>query len=243
MGEMTEVERSRPNRSSPAAMTGQLALPFVTDPRFTPDFLETPSNAAALAWLGREPWPGGRLALWGEAGAGKSHLLHLWAARTGAAVVRVEAATSGPPERPVAIDDADAAPERPLLHLLNAAAEAGWPVLLAARRPPARWGTVLPDLVSRLRAITAVEIGQPDEAMLRALLARLVAERQLAVPEAVQEWLLTRLPRTAGAMRDIAERLDGASLAARRPVTRAMAAALLEHDVFVEASPDPPPLR
>ena len=48
-----------------------------------------------------------------------------------------------PPERPVAIDGADLAPERPLLHLLNAAGEFRLPVLLAARRPPARWPTAL----------------------------------------------------------------------------------------------------
>ena len=70
--------------------------------------------------------------------------------------------------------------ETALLHLLNAAGEAGLPILLAAPAPPSRWPVRLPDLASRLRAITAVEIGPPEDALLRTLLARLLAERQLA---------------------------------------------------------------
>lgn len=209
----------------------QLGLPFVSAPLFTADFLEGPSTAEALAWLGRvEEWPLGRLAVWGEAGTGKSHVLHLWAARQGAEIVQGPTLGLEPPTRAVAIDDADGAPETPLFHLLNAAAEAGWPVLLTGRAPAARWPTRLPDLASRLRATTSVELRQPDDEMLRSLLARLLATRQIAVPEAVQTWLLTRLPRTAGAIREAAARLDRASLAARSPVTRQIASAALAVD-------------
>ena len=206
----------------------QLGLPFIQVPSFAPDFLEAPSNADAITWLEQvKVWPLGRLALWGEAGTGKSHLLYLWSARHGAEVIPGAALALTPPTRAVAIDDADAADERPLFHMLNAAAEAGLPVLLTGGTPPSRWPTRLPDLTSRLRATASVEIGQPDDDMLRSLLARLLAERQMAVPEPVQAWLLTRLPRTAAAMREAAIRLDRASLAARRPVTRQIAAFVL----------------
>jgi chromosomal replication initiation ATPase DnaA len=50
-------------------------------------------------------------------------------------------------------------------------------VLLAARTPPAHWPVRLPDLASRLRATTAVEIAPPEDSLLRSLLARLLAER------------------------------------------------------------------
>ena len=175
-------------------MSGQLTLSIFHGPRFAPaDFHAAPSNADACAWLRRTAeWPNHRLALWGEAGRGKTHLLHIWAERAGA-VLRTGAGLSGLPDIPqagVAIDDADAvAEERALLHLLNAAAEAGVPVLLAARAPPSRWPVRLPDLASRLRAMTAVEIGPPEDDLLRALLARLLADRQLRLAEPVREWL------------------------------------------------------
>ncbi len=67
----------------------QLPLLQPATPRFAAaDFREAASNAAALAWLRRAPdWPNNRLALWGEAGCGKTHLLRIWATRTDAALM------------------------------------------------------------------------------------------------------------------------------------------------------------
>ena len=218
-------------------MLDQPPLPFALERRFTEaDFREAPSNAAATDWLRRtSAWPGGRLALWGEAGCGKTHLLHVWAARNGAALWRGPA-LRGLPELPdvpgLALDDADAAgDETGLLHLLNATAEAHVPVLLASRAPPARWLTRLPDLASRLRAITAIEIGPPEDALLQALLARLLADRQLRLPEPVQAWLLLRLPRTAAALRDAVARLDVAALARQQTITIAFARNVLRDEI------------
>ncbi|MBV9786260.1 MAG: chromosomal replication initiator DnaA [Acidisphaera sp.] len=217
----------------------QLGLPFAHTPAFA-EFLPAPSNEAARRWLTRcAEWPEGRLALWGEAGCGKTHLLHLWAG----AVPLAGPALRGLPEiagERLAIDDADACPDEPaLLHLLNAAAEAGTPALLAARTPPSRWPVRLADLQSRLRAITAVEIGPPEDALLKALLERLLAERQLPVAPALQEWLLLRLPRTAGAVREAVARLDAAALAAGGGVTRALAASVLGELTPRAATPNP----
>lgn len=210
----------------------QIPLPFVHRPDFaTATFLEAPSNADALAWLARTgEWPGGRFALWGEAGCGKTHLLHRWAARVGAHVTGMPEAEIGPPAGPLALDDAETAAgeERAFLHLLNGAAEAGCPVLLAARTPPSRWRVRLPDLASRLRATSAVQIGPAEDGLLGALLTCLLAERQLAVPPAVQAWLLLRLPRTPAAIREAAARLDHAALAAGGAVTRPIAAEVAE---------------
>lgn len=205
----------------------QLPLPFAHEPRFrAADLLAAPSNAEALAWLARDrDWPQRRLAVWGSAGCGKTHLLHVWAARTGALLLAGPALPREPvrPEQAIAIDDADTAAERPLLHLLNACAEAGQAVLLASRTPPARWAVGLPDLASRLRAATAVEIRPPDDSLLRALLARLLSERQLAVAEPIQDWLLLHLPRSGAAIREAAARLDRAGLVAGRRLSRAVA--------------------
>lgn len=211
----------------------QLPLPFPHQPAYAAaDFLAAPSNEAALAWLDRtEEWPDHRLALWGEAGRGKTHMLRLWAGRRGAALL-AGPDLRGLPDQPasggVAIDDAVAIAEEPaLLHLLNAAHEAGLPVLLAARTPPARWPVHLPDLASRLRAITSVEILPPEDSLLRALLLRLLADRQLPVRPDLQEWLLLRAPRSAAGLRALVARLDQAALAAGGAVTRTIANTVL----------------
>jgi DnaA regulatory inactivator Hda len=213
--------------------TDQPSLPLSAEPRFVAvDFRAAPSNAAATAWLNRTAdWPDHRLLLWGEPGCGKTHLLNIWATHTGAEM-RAGATLRGLPELPaasgIAIDAADAvADETALFHLLNAAGEAGLPVLLAARTPPSRWIIQLPDLASRLRAITAVQIGPPEDALLHALLARLLDARGLRLPSQVLDWLLLRLPRSAAAMHDAVVRLDEASMDQHRTITAAFAREVL----------------
>jgi chromosomal replication initiation ATPase DnaA len=217
--------------------TGQLTLKFPVRQRFAAaDFLQAPCNAAALTWLARTAdWPNRRLALWGEAGNGKTHLMHVWAERSGAVLLRGPA-LHGLPDLPmgggIALDEADATENEPaMLHLLNAASEAGLPVLMAGRAPPSRWKTYLPDLASRLRAVAAVEIGAPDDDLLRALLIRLAKERQLVLSDAVHEWLLRRLPRTPAALREAMAQLDDAGLASGSAITRVLAASALANMV------------
>ena len=101
-------------------------------------------------------------------------------------------------------------------------------LLLAARDAPGRWGARLPDLDSRLRARAAAGLGAPSDAMRAVLLARLLSERQLALPAGQQAWLLERLPRSAAVLREVAARLDRASLASGRAPTRALVAAVVE---------------
>jgi chromosomal replication initiation ATPase DnaA len=111
--------------------------------------------------------------------------------------------------RGLAIDDADrVADEAVLLHLLNRARDEEAQVLIASRSPPSRWPISLPDLASRLRAVTTVRIGPAEPELLRALLFRLLADRRLKLPETLQARMLLRLPRTAAALRDAVDQLD-----------------------------------
>lgn len=228
----------------------QLPLPFPHEPTFAQaDFLEAPSNEAALTWLGQTAdWPDQRLALWGEPGVGKTHLLRLWAERSGASLLTGATLRDLPlPSHSggIAIDDADTIPDEiALLHLLNLTREAGLPTLLAGRSPPARWPVRLPDLASRLRSITAVEIGRLEDQFLRELLSRLLADRQLGAAQSLQDWLLRRLGRSPAALREAVARLDRAGLAAGRPITRPLAAAVLSEMAGIGpdegARPSPP---
>jgi chromosomal replication initiation ATPase DnaA len=225
----------------------QLMLPFPRafgyDAR---DFLAAASNREAMAWLEAE-WPERRLAIWGPGGCGKSHLLHMWAERAGSLVLSGGSLTEQvvadldrlPEQGALALDNADAAAsETLLLHLLNTARDRGLRILLSARTPPSRWPVRLPDLSSRLRAVTAVEIGPPDDDLLSALLMRLLAERQLSVAPAVQAWLLMRLPRSAAALRQAVEQLDRTSLGSGRSITRGFAARILGNETVTDADED-----
>jgi chromosomal replication initiation ATPase DnaA len=186
------------------------------------DFLVSDSNRDAFAWIERWPdWPARALVLHGPPGSGKTHLAHLWRAR---AVAKLIAGTAiggaAPPEAAaVAIDDADAAPEEPLLHTYNSAMEHGAAMLLTMRVPPASLPTKLPDLASRLRSLPVVGIAPPDDPLLGAVLVKHFADRQVRVAPEVIAFLVARIERSFAAAASVAARLDEAALAARRPIT------------------------
>lgn len=220
----------------------QLALDLGWRPALeAEDFLVAPSNAEAVAWLAPgQSWPGPALVLSGPPGSGKSHLARVWAARTGAALLGPEAlvvaevAALVPARRPavVALDRADSvagdgAGERALLHLFNLVAESGGRLLLTGTAAAAGWGVVLPDLDSRLRAVTVATIGPPGDDLLAAMLVKLLADRQLAPPAEVVAYLVPRMERSGAAVRLLAAELDRAALAAHRPITLPLARSVL----------------
>ncbi|MFH5925855.1 chromosomal replication initiator DnaA [Roseomonas xinghualingensis] len=203
----------------------QLPLPLLPRAEIEIDPIPDSSNAVARTWLG-DPgsWPSGRLALHGPEGSGKSAFLAQAARRLGLRRLSGPSLRGVPDGAPTALDDADCAAEEPaLFHLINACAAGGHLLLMAGREPPARWKVALPDLASRLRATAAAPLGQPTDALLRALLARHFERRQLRVEPAIQDWLLARLPREAAVLAEAAARLDRAALAHGGAVTRALA--------------------
>jgi len=198
------------------------------------DYLSGASNKAALGLIERWPdWPDRALALVGPEGAGKSHLASIWADIAGAR--RVSARALGETNPPAALatgalvieDAATGVDERALFHLLNLMRQQDAYVLITARIAPAQWRVELPDLASRLRAMPVVELSAPDDALLRAVMVKLFADRQLVVDESLIAYLATRIERSFAGARAAVDELDREALRLKRPVTRALAAETL----------------
>lgn len=231
-----------------AAFSRQLTLDLTTPPAHSrADFLPAPANADALTVLDApQDWPQGRMLLIGPEGAGKSHMAAFWAAENGARRV----STSG--LRPEAVDqlagqggalvveDADhagfaAGAEQALFHLWNLCAARDCLLLLTARRAPRDWGLVLPDLRSRMDAMPQVRLHAPDESLLAAVLVKLFADRQQQVPAGLIDWLVLRMDRDLGLARRLVEAIDRAALADKRPISRQIAAGLLDKLMAADA--------
>ena len=69
-------------------------------------------------------------------------------------------------------------------------------MLLTSRAPPGELELRLPDLRSRLRALPLVAIAPPDEALLKAVLVKQFADRQLAVEPHVIDYLALHMERS-----------------------------------------------
>jgi chromosomal replication initiation ATPase DnaA len=199
------------------------------------NFLEGPANAAGLALVESWPdWPNRIMLLVGPESSGKSHLAAIWAEQSGARAISAHALTAAAVPDALAtgalvVEDLKSSgfDERALFHLINLTQEDAASVLITAREPPSAFQIELRDLRSRLRAVPAVSLLPPDDALFRALIIKFCADRQLVVDEAVVGYLTTRIERSYAAVRQAVELLDTEALRLGRPVTRALAAELL----------------
>lgn len=219
-------------RAGPRQMALDLALP---ESLARDDFLEAACNAEALKLVESWPdWPARVVALVGPPGAGKSHLGAIWADLSGARRLAARDLAGSAPADALATGALlleDAGPrtsEVALFHLINAAKEEDAFVLITAREAPVTWGVGLKDLVSRLRALPAVTLAEPEDALLRAVLVKLFADRQLLVDNDVVEYLARRMERSLDAARRLVAAIDREALETGRRLTRPLAAQVLD---------------
>lgn len=203
------------------------------------DFFVSPANAIAVAMVDApDNWPQGKLLLVGPEGAGKSHLAAVWASHVGAATVDAARLTEAAvPDLAAAgkvlVEDADQIARHPegetaLFHLHNLILASGGQLLMTASDGPSTWGLRLADLLSRMDATARATIALPDDALLSAVFLKLFADRQLQVPPNLIAYLLSRSDRSFAAARTLVAALDARALALGRPVTRALAAEVLD---------------
>lgn len=198
------------------------------------DYFIADSNRAAYEAVERWPdWPGRMLAVIGPAGAGKTHLAAVHAARLtdlGRAAGRWP--DTAPPD--LIVDDVDRVvggreAEERLFHAFNRVAGEGGSLLLTSRLPVAAWPVALPDLRTRLNTVIAIDIPPPDDSLLEAVLLKLFADRQIDGSQIaeISHWLVPRMDRSLAAARALVEQLDARSLAVQRPITARLAREVL----------------
>ena len=219
-------------------MSRQLVLDLPARPALGREaFLVGPTNQAALAMIESwQDWSGGKLALVGAAGSGKTHLAHVWAAMSGARIVagsEVPDASDLPEGASLVLEDIDralplgGAGERALFHLHNRVIETGGRLLLTGRSAPSHWKITLPDLASRLGATAVVRLELPDDTLLAGVLVKLFADRQVRVGPQVVTYLARRIGRSVADAERVVEALDRAALAEGREVRRPLAVRVL----------------
>lgn len=214
-------------------MTRQLRLEWPPRADYSADsFIPGPATDEAQRRLENwRAWPGGALALIGPPGAGKSHLAAIWAARAGAVPAHAEALNLE--GAAVLYEDADRNFDDALAFSLINSALAGEVagVLFTARQRPVSWPVTWPDLSSRLRALSFVETGEPDETELAQILSKLLRDRQVRPRQSLMYYLLRRMERTPGGARDVVDALDRAAAERGERINLALARDVLSrHD-------------
>ena len=209
------------------------------------DFIVSDANAQAVGLVDGWPdWPSHAAIIVGPMGSGKTHLASVWALRSQAA--RFDASEFG--EHSLADDatpgnvvledvDGDVRDDRAVFHLLNLAREHGRHVLLTARAHPGHMQVALPDLRSRLRSFPVAGIEPPDDALLMAVIVKLLTDRQLiATPPAVNH-IVRHMERSMAAAARIVDALDREVWERKAPVTRTLAREVMRNETALGPEP------
>lgn len=220
-------------------MSQQLVFPLPSKSAFgREDYFVSQANHLAVSTLETPAqWPLSKLGLVGPAGAGKTHLAHVWAADQqaqvlGAAELHALDLTKLP-VAPLVVEDIDRIvghieSEQMLFHLHNIMQSREAFLLFTASTPPNLLAFATPDLKSRLVATTIVSLQAPDDALLTAVLMKMFADRQISPAPGLLCYIMARIDRSFDAARTFVETFDHAALAEKRPIGKRLAKEVLD---------------
>lgn len=187
------------------------------------DFIESPANQAALLFIDKWPkWQAHALLLYGEKSSGKTHLARIWQNKSQATILSPEEIYNNNYDNSAnyVVDTIqDVHDEAALFHLYNAIKEGGGSLFLVSEKHPANLGIRLPDLKSRLNAIPVIGVGTPDDDLLKAVLFKLLSDRQLKVEIEVINYIIARMERSFASAYNIVEMLDKKALSEHKNIT------------------------
>jgi len=203
------------------------------------DIIESEANRMAISMLDGWPnWKSHVSVLAGPVGAGKTHIASVWADKADALQCLsqelgehmdrfVAYASDG---GCILIEDAGAGviDETAMFHLLNAIRQGGGYCLITSRSWPVEWAVKLPDLASRLKAVQVFELREPDDDLLRQVMFKLFADRQLVVDDKVIDYCVLRMERSLESAGRLVDAIDAEALARKSPITRSTAASALQ---------------
>jgi chromosomal replication initiation ATPase DnaA len=116
-------------------------------------------------------------------------------------------------------DRAERHNEAELFHAWNAAQDDGRPIVMIVDEVPPNWEIALPDLRTRLAVTPIARIQQPDDALFRAIIRLLFADRGLHIPEEALKFISERVERSYWMAERVVEAIDRFAIAERARLT------------------------
>lgn len=194
-------------------------------------FFQSRCNEEAVKWLRRpQDWPSNMLALTGDAGTGKTHLLRAFAKEARGQVLSVDnpLRVSECRGAVICVDDAQKWSEESLFILINMALNGDMTALLLTdRQEPSQWDVKLPDLRSRLKNINRTRLSPPDEALLEPIIRKIFSDYGREIDKSVVDYMLVHCPRDLSVLTETTALIERHARAEKRDVTKHFTAKIL----------------
>ena len=117
------------------------------------------------------------------------------------------------------IDRADKVDEEELFHAWNAAQDSGRPIVMIVDEVPPAWQIKLPDLRTRLAITPIARIEQPDDALFKAIIQLLFADRGMHIPDDALKYIGDRVERSYWMAERVVDAIDRFAIAERSRLT------------------------
>lgn len=234
-------------------MSGQLSLDLrLRDASSLTNFYAGRNKEALerVRWLaGTQGGRGQLLFLWGERGAGKTHLLEAACREVHAHRGLARYVPLGTPDlAPAILEDAEAAAlvciddieriagasawESALFTVIERLRDAGGHLIAASTAGPTRLGLKLPDLATRLAWGPVYQLHLLDDSEKIAAIRLRARNRGLDMPLDAARYILNRYPRDMASLFALLDRIDSAALARRHRITIPFLRSLETPDAF-----------
>lgn len=217
-------------------MITQLAIDFNLRPCMgKEDFMVAKPNIEAVTMIDNWPdWPFFAVCIYGPEGSGKTHLANVFSNNVSIKTnypykIPVIKAKNLKPETPyelfkqhncLIIEDLENLNDfETLFHTYNLYKNENGFILFTSRIAPARLTIPLADLRSRLNAMPAIEIKEPDDELLNILIIKLFSDRQIIVSPEIVSYILKNMERSFSYARKLVSEIDNISLELQRAVS------------------------
>lgn len=224
------------------AADDQLALKLEWNPDLTTkSFIVTEGNHEAYEAVSQpERWPSRALALIGPEGSGKTHLAHIWARSSNTKVHKLSSEFDIADLKSLSgtalwAEQAESFPEETLFALINAAMTENIDgLLMTSTAWPKAWKVNIPDLRSRLNALTSIFVEPVSDEALRDVYIKLFSDYGLKVGDDAIKSLVTYAERSVPAARRAVSDLEKLAMARKVKISRRLVSEYLntQSDLF-----------
>lgn len=213
----------------------QFSFNIFTKPTYNiDDFVVSSANLLAYSYIEKWPdWGVHQLArilyIYGPQASGKTHLAHIFQQKSDSLFLEKITLLNANKQNYI-LDDIEnyLHDQKAIFHLINQVIENNSYLLITARFSPSNLPITLPDLASRLNSIPNVQIQEPDDDLLKTVLIKHFADRQLRINIEVINYILSRIERSFTSMYEIVELIDKSALSLKRNITISFVKSLLE---------------